>query len=270
MIRLAPRSTATSSTSASTRRPSASVLWTSIVLPLRAVSTSPSFMAAAPGMFSTRPIRPMTLTGSLSRAMACIAPSTVAAPAMSHFIVIMPSVGLMRQAAGIERHALAHQGQQRVVARRRRDTAGSPAAAGRLEPLATASSDPQPSASSRCWSQISRSRPHCRGHVRGLLGERLRIDLLRRLVHQPPREVHALAQHAAVLPWPPDRRRTTAARRTDAASSRRDTGPVPGSRPSRRTRRLPTARRSSLRPGTWPRAAAPCRPSVVPLRQQAR
>ncbi len=36
----------------------------------------------------------MTLTGSLSVAMACIAPSIVAAPAMSHFMVSMPSEGL--------------------------------------------------------------------------------------------------------------------------------------------------------------------------------
>ncbi len=58
------------------------------------MSTSPSFMAAGPVMFSTSPAMPMTLTGSFSRAIARIAPSIVAAPAMSHFIVSMPSGGL--------------------------------------------------------------------------------------------------------------------------------------------------------------------------------
>src|SRR4029453_1569007 len=40
--------------SARIRRPSASVLVTSMVMPLRAVTTSPGRRAAAPGLFSTR------------------------------------------------------------------------------------------------------------------------------------------------------------------------------------------------------------------------
>ena len=44
-------------------------------------------------MFSTSPIRPITRTGSFSRAIACTAASTVAAPAMSHFMVSMLSLG---------------------------------------------------------------------------------------------------------------------------------------------------------------------------------
>jgi len=46
-------------------------------------------------MFSTSPISPMTCTGSFRRAMAIVVASTVAAPAMSHFIVSIPSVGLI-------------------------------------------------------------------------------------------------------------------------------------------------------------------------------
>ena len=45
-------SDASDSPSASTRRPSASVLWISTVLPLRIVSTSPSFIAVPDGMLS--------------------------------------------------------------------------------------------------------------------------------------------------------------------------------------------------------------------------
>ena len=61
------------SASARMSRPSASVFSTSIVLPLRAVSTSPSFIALPLGMFSTSASTPSTFTGSFSSAMACIA-----------------------------------------------------------------------------------------------------------------------------------------------------------------------------------------------------
>ena len=67
-------------------RPSASVFSTSIVLPLRAVSTSPSFIAFPDGMFSTSASTPSRFTGSLSSAAARTPPSTAAAPAMSHFM----------------------------------------------------------------------------------------------------------------------------------------------------------------------------------------
>ena len=59
--RRARASTASDSPSASTRRPSASVLSTSIVLPLRASSTSPGLIALPPGMFSVVGMKPMTL-----------------------------------------------------------------------------------------------------------------------------------------------------------------------------------------------------------------
>ena len=53
MIASAPSSLASDSASARIRRPSASVLSTSTVLPLRIVSTSPGRIAAPLGMFST-------------------------------------------------------------------------------------------------------------------------------------------------------------------------------------------------------------------------
>ena len=85
---------ATSKQSANTNRPSASVLCISMVLPLLAVRTSPNFMASPDTMFSTSPRTATRLHGAWSLAAACMIPSTVAAPAMSHFIVNMPSVGL--------------------------------------------------------------------------------------------------------------------------------------------------------------------------------
>jgi hypothetical protein len=46
-------------------------------------------------MFSAEQRMAMTLTAGLRRAMACIAPTMAAAPAMSYFIFSMPSAGLM-------------------------------------------------------------------------------------------------------------------------------------------------------------------------------
>ena len=54
MMASAPSSTARPSPSASTSRPSASVLWISTVVPLRNVSTSPSFEALPDGMLSVQ------------------------------------------------------------------------------------------------------------------------------------------------------------------------------------------------------------------------
>ncbi len=46
------------------------------------------------GMFSAMAAYAVTLTGSFRSAMARTAAITAAAPAMSHFMVIMPSAGL--------------------------------------------------------------------------------------------------------------------------------------------------------------------------------
>ena len=58
-------------------------------------STSLGRIALPPGMFSAAAMIPMTFTGGLSAATACIAPSTVAPPPMSVFMLYMPSAGLM-------------------------------------------------------------------------------------------------------------------------------------------------------------------------------
>ncbi len=83
------------STSASTRRPSASVLMISMVWPDIVVTISPGRCALPSGMFSTRPMAPMALTRALRAASACIRPTTQAAPAISPFISSMPPADLM-------------------------------------------------------------------------------------------------------------------------------------------------------------------------------
>ena len=64
-------------------------------LAVDACTTSPGFTAVPDGMFVVEPMRPTTLTGSSSRPIASIAPSTPAAPHMSNFIHSMPCAGLM-------------------------------------------------------------------------------------------------------------------------------------------------------------------------------
>ncbi len=83
-------STASESPSARINRPSASVLSTSTVLPLRIFSTSPGRMAAPLGMFSTMGVNAITLALTPRSFNADIAPITAAAPPMSVFIVSMP------------------------------------------------------------------------------------------------------------------------------------------------------------------------------------
>ena len=90
-----PASTASDSPSASTSLPSASVLRTSTVLPLRIFSTSPGLMARPPGMFSVVGTIPMTLTLGASAGSSDMVASTAAAPDMSVFIVSIPSAVLI-------------------------------------------------------------------------------------------------------------------------------------------------------------------------------
>ncbi len=84
-------STARLSPSARTRRPSASVLSTSIVVPFLAVSTSPGRIARFPGRFSVSGAIAVTFAAAPSRAATLRAPRTIAAPVMSVFIVAIPS-----------------------------------------------------------------------------------------------------------------------------------------------------------------------------------
>ena len=83
------------SASASTSRPSASVLITSMVCPDIERTTSPGRCALPDGMFSTRPTTPTASTWAPRAASARIRPITVAAPAMSHFISSMLAAGLI-------------------------------------------------------------------------------------------------------------------------------------------------------------------------------
>ena len=83
------------STSASTSRPSASVLMISMVCPDIEVTISPGRWALPSGMFSTRPMAPTALTFALRAASACISPTTQAAPPMSPFMSSMLAAPLM-------------------------------------------------------------------------------------------------------------------------------------------------------------------------------
>ena len=80
--------------SPSTRRPSASGLLTSIVVPSRAVTMSPGLTAVPLGRFSAAPISAVTWTGGRRAATAAIASITAAPPAMSNFISCIVSAGL--------------------------------------------------------------------------------------------------------------------------------------------------------------------------------
>ena len=88
-------SVASTSASPSTSRPSASVLRTSTVVPPYIVSTSPGRIDEPDTMFSAIGANVVTLRGSPSRAMASVAWTTAAAPAMSDFMSFIPPCGLM-------------------------------------------------------------------------------------------------------------------------------------------------------------------------------
>ena len=92
---VAPSSFAQQSASASTSRPSASVLIISIVRPFMAVTTSPGLEALPPGMFSVQGAMATTLILGFSFAIAARAATTEAAPVISAFIASMFAAGLM-------------------------------------------------------------------------------------------------------------------------------------------------------------------------------
>ena len=81
--------------SASTRRPSASVLLTSEVRPPKWVITSPGRIAEPLMAFSAAGTRPITRTGQSTSRSAAIVAITAPPPLMSRFIVSMLSLGLM-------------------------------------------------------------------------------------------------------------------------------------------------------------------------------
>src|ERR1043166_5926476 len=77
------------------RRPSASVLMISIVLPRWLFTTSPGLTAVPEGRFSVAGMTPTTLSRGLSRPSAANVPSTAAAPDMSNFMSSMFCAGLI-------------------------------------------------------------------------------------------------------------------------------------------------------------------------------
>ena len=81
--------------SASTRRPSASVLLTSEVRPPKWVMTSPGRIAEPLTAFSAAGTSPTTRTGQATSRSAAMVAMTAPPPLMSRFIVSMPSLGLM-------------------------------------------------------------------------------------------------------------------------------------------------------------------------------
>ncbi|GAV37006.1 hypothetical protein ROTAS13_04696 [Roseomonas sp. TAS13] len=146
--------------SASTRRPSASVLITSTVWPEAVVTTSPGRCAVPEGMFSTSPTMPIASTLALRPASVAMRPATVPAPAMSHFMSSMPPAGLMEmppvskvtplptKQSGFAGFFAPVPFQRRITAR------GS-----RAEPWATPSSAPKPSLRMSLGPSTSTSRP---------------------------------------------------------------------------------------------------------------
>ncbi len=83
--------------SANTRRPSASVLSTSMVLPFRMVSTSPGRVASPPNMLSVIGMYARTRHFGARAGRTDMVPTTAAAPAMSFFMSIIPLAGLMER-----------------------------------------------------------------------------------------------------------------------------------------------------------------------------
>ena len=81
--------------SARIRRPSASVLLTSTVLPFSWVMMSPGRVAVPEGMFSVEGMTATTSSPSPSSAIAATASRTAAPPDMSIFISCMPFEGLI-------------------------------------------------------------------------------------------------------------------------------------------------------------------------------
>ena len=104
------------STSASTRRPSASVLMISMVWPDIEVTMSPGRCALPSGMFSTRPMAPTALTFAFRAASACIKPDHAGRAPHVALHVLHAGGALDGDAAGIEADALADEGDRLVAA----------------------------------------------------------------------------------------------------------------------------------------------------------
>ena len=116
--RSAPRSIACARQSASTSRPSASVLLTSIVMPDFARTMSPGLTARPRGMFSVAPITPDDAHRQPEPGDRADGLEHGRAARHVELHLVHLRRGLDRDAAGVERHGLADEAEQR--ARRRR------------------------------------------------------------------------------------------------------------------------------------------------------
>ena len=208
---VAPSRCAYHSASPRISRPSASVLMISTVLPLAPRTTSPGRIAVPPGMFSVVGMTPMTRIRRVEpRQRAHRAGDRRAA---GH-VVLHPlhAVGrLDRNAAGVERDALARRAPSTGDAgRRRRSWRSTMRRGGSALPCATASSSPMPS--SRIRARRAPRRPDRRRVAVGrhAVGEFARRQDVGRLVGQRARRFARLADHSAAanrrVDFAPDRR----------------------------------------------------------------
>ena len=168
-----------------------------MVFPDMAVCTSPGFCALPSGMFSAAHTMPMTRTLGLSRAMARMAPSMAAPPAMSYFINSILSAGLMEMPPGIEGDAFADEAEHGAVL----DACRLIAQDNQRGRLLGALGDAPEGAHLQFVQLVCRVDSHSRGRLRrpfgGALAEDGRGELVARLVDQRAGEVLAFADDDA-------------------------------------------------------------------------
>ena len=120
---------------------------------------SPGRVAELPGIFSTKPSRQLTRCRMPSRAIAVIAPSIVAAPAISYFIFSIDLAGLSERPPVSNVTPFPTRNRCESLATSLGLQARRTSRGGRAEPLATLRSEPAPSASSADSSSTSTSSP---------------------------------------------------------------------------------------------------------------
>ena len=145
--------TARDSASPSSIRPSASVLAISTVVPPYIVMTSPGRIEVPDTMFSAIGANAVTLTGRPSRAMARVAAMTLAAPAMSPFMLTMLEAGLMVRPP--ESKVTPLPTSARCVAAPLGDQVSLTSRDGAAEESPTLRMPPQPISASCSWSKTS-------------------------------------------------------------------------------------------------------------------
>ena len=259
---VAPCSRAYQSASARTRRPSASVFVTSIVLPFTALTMSPGRYASPPGMFSQAATTARTRTGIPSSRDRAAAASTAAPPPMSVFMSLMRSGRLDRDPAGVERDRLADEPQHELG---RAGSGGSwrttSSRGGCALPRATAANAFMPRA------RMPSSVEHLGGNVldrQRELGGEVGQPGGRRLVCEglrPGRGSGSPSRRRALLcaprrpPRPRPARRGRVARQACAARRRSSSGPGRGGRARLRRRPRGRARRGRGRPSSATQAS---------------